>query len=255
VSERRGIAVDVAGVEKRYDGTVVLAGVDLKVAPGELLAIVGQSGEGKSVLLRILIGLEPPDRGRVLLGGLDVAAYRALARDEKPFRTAMVFQGAALLGSLTVWENVALRLIEDGVGEAECRRAVAGVLAQVDLEGDEHKRPSELSGGMRKRVAIARALAVDPDLILYDEPTADLDPLLTEQIARAVRRIQRERGATQILVTHQLALACDLADRIAVLHDGRVVDCGPPAAIRESTHPFTRAFVRAATFMHSEVSC
>jgi len=252
-----GVAAELIGVEKRYGGAVVLAGIDLAVAPGELLAIVGQSGQGKSVLLRLLMGLEPADGGRITVGGLDVAHYRRLGRDEKPFSMALVFQSAALLGSLTVAENVALRLREDRASPEDIAHTTARVLELVDLRGAEDKRPTELSGGMRKRAAIARALALDPDLMLYDEPTADLDPILTEQIAGVIRRMRAERGATQIVVTHHLPLACNLADRIAVLHAGRLVECGPPATILASTDPFTRAFVRAATFMHDsgEVSC
>ncbi|MGH7895844.1 MAG: ABC transporter ATP-binding protein [Candidatus Binatia bacterium] len=252
-----GVAVELAAVEKRYGDAVVLAGIDLVVAAGELLAIVGQSGQGKSVLLRLLMGLEPADRGWITVGGMDVARYRQLGRAEKPFSMAIVFQSAALLGSLTVAENVALRLREDGASPAVIARTIDRVLDLVDLRGAEHKRPTELSGGMRKRAAIARALALDPDLLLYDEPTADLDPILTEQLAGVIRRIRAERGATQIVVTHHLPLACNLADRIAVLHAGRLVECGPPATVLASTHPFTRAFVRAATFTHDsrEVPC
>jgi len=257
VTARRGVAVELAGVVKRYGGASVLDGVDLAVGPGELVAIVGQSGQGKSVLLRLVVGLEAADAGRLAVGGLDVGRYRALPPGAKPFRIGMVFQGAALLGSLTVAENVGLRLREHGVARADIERITGAALAQVELTGEERKWPAELSGGMRKRAAIARALAVDPDLLLYDEPTADLDPLLTEQIATLIRRIRAERGATQIVVTHHVPLACAVADRIAVLHGGRIVEYGVPAAILASAHPFTRAFVRAATLAPGapEASC
>jgi phospholipid/cholesterol/gamma-HCH transport system ATP-binding protein len=257
VSAPRGVAVALRGVTKRYGDTPVLAGVDLDVAAGELVAILGQSGQGKSVLLRLVAGLEDASGGRVLVGGLDVAAYRALPADRKPFRLAMVFQNAALLGALTVAENVGLRLREHGADAASTRDVTADVLARVDLADAADKRPAALSGGMRKRAAIARALAVAPHLILYDEPTADLDPILTEQIARLIRRIRDERGATQIVVTHHVPLACAVADRIAVLDGGRIVDHGPPAAILASRNPVTRAFVRASTIAptSAEVSC
>jgi phospholipid/cholesterol/gamma-HCH transport system ATP-binding protein len=170
---------------------------------------------------------------------------------------AVVFQNGALLGALTVGENVALRLQEDGQPPDEVRRAVESALERVELADAADKRPAELSGGMRKRAAIARALVAEPELILYDEPTADLEPILTEQIGVLVRRLRDERRATQILVTHHLPLACDLADRIAVLDDGRIVESGPPAAILQSHHPFTHAFVRAATFARDaeEATC
>ena len=242
-----GVGVELAGIRKAYNGHAVLRGVDLVVAPGELLAIVGQSGTGKSVLLRQIIGLERPDAGRIVVGGLELPRYLALAPEAKPFRIAMVFQSAALLASLTVAENVSLRLRERRQHPAaEIEEITRRVLEQVDLGGTAHKLPSELSGGMRKRVAIARALAIEPELILYDEPTADLDPILTEQIGRLIARIRTTRGNTQIIVTHNLPLARAIADRIAVLAEGRIVECVAPVELGASRHPLTREFLRAA---------
>src|SRR2546427_726909 len=244
---RHGVSVELAGVRKAYGEHVVLAGVDLRVAPGELLAIVGQSGTGKSVLLRQIIGLEHPDAGGITVGGIELARYRATPPEEKPFRVAMVFQNAALLASLTVAENVGLRLRERGhQNAAEIAAITRRVLEQVELAGTETKLPSELSGGMRKRVAIARALAIDPELILYDEPTADLDPILTEQIGQLIARIRDARGTTQIVVTHNLSLARAIADRIAVLAEGRIAECVTPAELPHARHPLTREFLRAS---------
>jgi phospholipid/cholesterol/gamma-HCH transport system ATP-binding protein len=243
----RGVGVLLDGVRRRYGEHEVLAGVDLVVRPGKLLAIVGQSGQGKSVLLRQIVGLERPDAGRIVVGDLPLERYLALPAGEKPFRIAMVFQGAALLASLTVADNVALRLREHHqVPQAEIADRVRRALAQVDLAGAEGKLPGDLSGGMRKRVAIARALAIDPELILYDEPTADLDPILTEQIGALIARIRATRGSTQIIVTHNLALAGAIADRVAVLDGGRIVESLSPAALATSEHPLTREFLRAA---------
>src|SRR5437660_6221568 len=244
---RHGVPVELAGVRKAYGEHVVLAGVDLRVAPGELLAIVGQSGTGKSVLLRQIVGLERPDAGRITVGGIELGEYLALPPEEKPFRVAMVFQSAALLASLTVAENVGLRLRERGDhAPAEIAASTRRVLEQVELAGTEDKLPSELSGGMRKRVAIARALAIDPELILYDEPTADLDPILTEEIGRLITRICEVRRATQIIVTHNLPLARSLASRIAVLDQGRIAEYSTPEELGRSAHPLTREFLRAA---------
>jgi len=244
---QRGVAVELQGLRRSYDGFDVLRGVDLSVRAGELLAIVGQSGTGKSVLLRQIIGLERPDAGRIVIGGLERPRYRAIPPEEKPFRIAMVFQSAALLASLTVAENVGLRLRERRRhSAAEIEAITRRVLADVELEGTEDKLPSELSGGLRKRVAIARALAIDPELILYDEPTADLDPILTQQIGELIRRIRTTRGSTQIIVTHNLPLARAIADRIAVLDRGRIVECSTPAELAESRQPLTREFLRAA---------
>jgi phospholipid/cholesterol/gamma-HCH transport system ATP-binding protein len=242
-----GVDVTLAGIRKRYAGATVLDGVDLAVRAGELLAVVGQSGQGKSVLLRQIVGLETPDAGTIDVGGLPLARYLALSPEEKPFRIAMVFQNAALLASLTVAQNVALRLEEHHVAPRdEIRATVARALEQVEMAGTEQKLPGELSGGMRKRVAIARALAIDPELILYDEPTADLDPLLTEQIGGLIARIRATRGSTQIVVTHNLALARAVADRIAVLADGRIVELVTPDALMQSGQPLTREFLRAS---------
>jgi phospholipid/cholesterol/gamma-HCH transport system ATP-binding protein len=243
-----GVAVELAGVRKSFRDRQVLAGVDLRVRPGELLAIVGQSGTGKSVLLRHIVGLERPDAGRIVVGGIELPRYLAMPPGEKPFRVAMVFQNAALLASLTVAENVGLRLREhSNLRPAEITAVIRRVLEQVELSGTEQKLPNELSGGMRKRVAIARALAVDPELILYDEPTADLDPILTEQIGQLIARIRSARGNTQIIVTHNLPLARAIADRIAVLAEGHIAECVTPAELPRSRHPLTREFLRAST--------
>ena len=248
MSTTHGVGVRLTGVERRYGDRVVLRGVNLEIRPGEIMAILGQSGTGKSVLLRQIIGLERPDAGEVRVGDLPLATYLALPPDEKPFRIAMVFQSAALLASLSVRDNVALRLRERGrLSGVAIDAIVADALAQVELSDALDRFPGDLSGGMRKRVAIARALAIDPELILYDEPTAELDPILTEQIAGLIRQIHEARGSTQVVVTHNLPLARAIADRVAVLADGRVVDCCPPSALPASTHPLTREFLRAAT--------
>ena len=244
---RHGVPLVLDGVRKGYGAQSVLDGVDLDVEAGELLAIVGQSGQGKSVLLRQIVGLERIDGGRITIGGIPLDQYLAMPPETKPFRVAMVFQSAALLASLTVADNVGLRLREHQRLPADQIAAVVRrVLEQVELKGSEAKLPAELSGGMRKRVAIARALAVDPELILYDEPTADLDPILTEQIGALIARIRATRGATQVIVTHNLPLARGIADRIAVLDRGRIVECTTPEALAQSSHPLTREFLRAS---------
>ncbi|TMA59256.1 MAG: ATP-binding cassette domain-containing protein [Deltaproteobacteria bacterium] len=220
---RRGVAVELQGVRRSYNGFDVLRGVDLSVKAGALLAIVGQSGTGKSVLLRQIIGLERPDAGRLVVGDLELPRYLALPPGEKPFRIAMVFQSAALLGSLTVAENVSLRLREQQrLPPAEIDEITRRVLGDVELEGTGEKLPSELSGGMRKRVAIARALA------------------------ELIARIRATRGSTQMIVTHNLPLARAIADRIAVLDRGRIVECSTPAELVQSRQPLTREFLRAA---------
>jgi phospholipid/cholesterol/gamma-HCH transport system ATP-binding protein len=242
------VSIAARQLRKSYNGVEVLRGIDLHIEPGETLVVIGGSGQGKSVLLRHLAGLEKPDSGSVHLSGIALPDYLAMDPDEKPFRMSMVFQGSALLNSLTVAENVSLRMREHGrQSEAEIQKIVAGCLAQVDLAGTEDKLPADLSGGMRKRVAIARALAADPQVIFHDEPTADLDPILTEQIGELILRIQRTHHATQVVVTHNLALACEVGDRIAVLHRGQLVDVLPPSRLSQSTCDYTKEFLRAAS--------
>ena len=246
-TETRGVSIDIHGLRKSFGGVPVLKGVDLHVDPGEIMVIVGGSGEGKSVLLRHIAGLETPDQGSIQLDGTDLREYLRLPPGEKPFRLSMVFQSSALFNSLTVAENVSLRLKEHGTYPLrELQQIVARCLEQVDLAGSENKVPGDLSGGMRKRVAIARALAVEPQVILYDEPTADLDPILTEQIGQLVKRIQETRSTTQVIVAHNVALAKRIGTHIAVLHRGRIVDYQPAEALARSDNPHTQEFIRAA---------
>jgi len=242
-----GVSIEVQAVWKSYDHHAVLRGVDLHVEAGETLVIIGGSGEGKSVLIRQIIGLETPDGGEIRLNGMPVPDYRKLPMEQKPFHVAMVFQTSALLNSLTVADNVGLALREHQTATpAEIRLIVAECLEQVDMQGTEAKMPAELSGGMRKRVAIARALAMNADVILYDEPTAELDPLLTEEVGALIRKIQERRRPTQVVVTHNLPLAGEIADHVAVLKQGEIVDFCTGDDFFRSQHPHTRNFLRAA---------
>jgi len=242
-----GVTVEIRGLHKSFNGTPVLDGVDLTIEPGEIMVIVGGSGEGKSVLLRHIAGLETPDEGEIRLNGMRLRDYLRLQPRAKPFRISMVFQSSALLNSLTVGQNVALRLHEyRSQPRATIEQTVARCLADVELAGKQQVMPGDLSGGMRKRVAIARALAVDPQLILYDEPTADLDPILTAQIGALIRSIREQHGATQVVVAHNLALAVEIGDHVAVLRGGRIVDYQRADALRDSPNAFTQEFLRAA---------
>jgi phospholipid/cholesterol/gamma-HCH transport system ATP-binding protein len=246
-SMRSGVSIDIRGVRKCFNEARVLEGVDLHIDAGEIMVIVGGSGEGKSVLLRHIAGLEHADAGEIRLNDIDIQTYLRLPPDAKPFRLSMVFQGSALLNSLTVGENVSLRMREHrSHPEAEIRRIVADCLEAVELAETEDRMPGELSGGMRKRVAIARALAIEPHVILYDEPTADLDPILTVQIGALIKRIQETRGATQVVVSHNVGLAAEIGTHVAVLHGGRIVDYQPAPEFSRSPNPYTQEFIRAA---------
>jgi phospholipid/cholesterol/gamma-HCH transport system ATP-binding protein len=233
-----GVRVEVRRLNKFFGAKHVLQDLDLTVAPGETFVIFGPSGCGKSVFLKHLSGLMVPDSGDILLDGEPVGSEAS-----RQFRLAMVFQSSALFNSLTVGENVGLWLKEHRIcSAAEIDRIVAEKLALVGLSGSKGSMPSELSGGMRKRVSIARALAVDPHLILYDEPTAGLDPVLTEQVGQVIAGLKRLR-ITALVVTHDLNLGFAVGDRLGMMHGGRLVETGPPEAIRATANPVVRAFI------------
>lgn len=237
-----GVNVEVHGLHKSYRGQAVLKGLDFKVHPGEVFVIMGPSGSGKSVLLRHLIGLESPDEGDILIQGEPVCCGQVLQR----YRLSMVFQSGALLNSLTVGENVGLYLAEHRLKKpAEIQQIVAETLAVVGLKGTEEKMPAELSGGMKKRVALARALITEPQLILYDEPTSELDPVSSVMIAREIVKLNRRIGVTSLVVTHERQLAFGIADRIAVMTRGRILTIGTPEEIRGSTEPEVSQFLNA----------
>lgn len=227
----------------------VLRDVSLAVAAAELVAIIGESGTGKSTLLRLLLGLLAPDAGSVRVFGRELTTQSAADVRAIRGRIGMVFQGAALFDSLTTFENVAFALREAGtLDEPALRARVHESLALVDLDPDEvaARLPAELSGGMRKRVGIARAIAPRPQLLLYDEPTAGLDPLTTDTVTTLMQRLQRDLHVTSIVVSHDVRAMLRIADRIALLHNGAFTFLGSPADMRASDEPYTSAFVAAA---------
>lgn len=235
------------GVRKAIGGKTIHDGVDLEVAKGATLAILGRSGSGKSVLLKEMIGLLRADAGDVGVAGVDVVRADAAALRALRLRCAMVFQFGALFDSMSVFENVVFGLREHrrGTPEADLRATAAARLADVGLAPEVGAlAPSALSGGMRKRVAVARALALGPEIVLYDEPTAGLDPVAADAVNELIREMQGRFGVTQVVVTHDLAAAFKVADRVALLYKGRIIAEGPPASIRESGDPIVRQFVR-----------
>jgi len=236
--------VGARGLVRHLGGRAVLAGLDLEVDDGETLVLLGRSGSGKSVFLKHVIGLLPVEEGTLHVLGEDVT--RATPRTWNRLRreVAMVFQGAALFDSMTVGDNVALALRHHArAPEAEILGRVAASLGFVGLTDTESLRPSSLSGGMRKRVGIARAIALKPRLLLYDEPTSGLDPVTSDVINRLIRRLQQETGVTSIVVTHDMQSAYFIADRVALLHQGRIRFRGTPDALRKSEDPIVRQFV------------
>lgn len=236
------------GLVKRLGTRAVLAGVDLDVPDGETVVLLGRSGSGKSVFLKHVIGLMRADEGRLEVLGEDVtrATGRTWARLRR--QVAMVFQNAALFDSMTVGENVALGLRHQGrMKEREIEARVLECLGFVGLEETVGLKPASLSGGMRKRVGIARAIALRPRLLLYDEPTSGLDPVTSDVINRLVRRLQKEQNMTSVVVTHDMQSAYSIADRIALLHQGRIRFVGTPNEVRASADPVLRQFVEGTS--------
>ena len=236
--------MQLVDVHKAYGGTEVLRGVTLNVYAGQTLCIIGGSGCGKTVTLKHLIGLTAPDSGRVLFDGRDVAEMTPRERVRMQTRFGMVFQGGALFDSLDVGENVAFPMwAHTHLAECEIRERVAQKLAVVGLHDVERKKPAELSGGMRKRVALARAIALDPEIVLFDEPTTGLDPVSADVINELILRTQRALNTTAVVVTHDMASVYKVADRVVMLFEGRLIVDGSPDAIRASTDPFVRRFI------------
>lgn len=241
--------VEFRNVWKRYGNREVLAGLSIRVRKGEVLCVLGPSGTGKSVLLRHINGLTKPDEGDVLVFGESIIplSEEELAPVRK--RIAMLFQGGALFDSMNVEQNIAFPLSEHtDKTPAEITDAVASKLELVGLPGTQKKMPSELSGGMKKRVALARSIALEPDMILYDEPTTGLDPVTSEKIAQLIVDINERLRTTSIVVTHDIATARTVADRIAFLHQGRFQFTGSFEEAARGGHPVLREYFRAMGF-------
>ena len=241
-SNHSGVSLQVRGLRKSFDGQAVLNGIDFEVQPGEIFVIMGPSGSGKSVLLKHLIGLESPDAGEILINGESIQTPEIASK----YRLALVFQSGALFNSLTVGENVGLYLSEHRLKPPEeIARIVAEKLEDVGLKGTEDKMPNELSGGMKKRVAIARALVIEPQLILYDEPTSELDPLSAVVIGEEILNLQRRIHVTSLVVSHDRDLAFGVADRMAVINEGRILTIGTPDDVKRFDDPLVQNFLRA----------
>ena len=241
-TNQSGVGLTVRGLRKSFNGQEVLKGLDFEVRAGETFVIMGPSGSGKTVLLKHLIGLEEPDEGEILLDGQPIQSPEVLAN----YRMAMVFQSGALLNSLTVGENVGLYLSEHRLKPPdEISRIVSESLEVVGLKGTENKMPSELSGGMKKRVAIARALVIEPQLILYDEPTSELDPLSSVVIGEEIVNLQERIHVTSLVVSHDRDLAFGVADRIAVISEGKILKIGTPEEVKATSDPLIQEFLGA----------
>jgi phospholipid/cholesterol/gamma-HCH transport system ATP-binding protein len=236
--------IEVRNLQRSFGANKILDGVSFQIEKGESVVIIGRSGGGKSVLLKHLIGLLQPDAGQVLIDGEDIVSMneRELLRVRHKF--GMLFQGAALFDSMTVAENVAFAFRRDrSMAESEIARKVAEVLEMVDLPGTEDKNPSELSGGMRKRVGLARAIIYQPQIVLYDEPTTGLDPIVSDSIDHLIMRVRDRLDVTSVVVTHDMRSARRVGQRILMLHQKKIYVTGTPDEIFQSTDPIVRRFI------------
>ena len=239
--------IEFRDVHKAFGNNAVLEGVDLAIRAGETFTILGGSGSGKSVCLKHIIGLLKPDRGRVLIGGRDITDLREHQLTDVRKNVSMIFQSAALFDSLSVYENVAYPLREHlDWSEAKLAERVAECLEAVGMPGAQQLMPAELSGGMRKRVGVARGIALEPRVILYDEPTTGLDPANQRRIAELIRSLQQRLRVTSVVVTHELELCFAISDRVALLKDGRIVAEGSAQEMRCSDHSDVRGFLAGA---------
>lgn len=240
--------IDISELHKKFDEHVVLDGVNLKINSGETTVIIGRSGCGKSVLLKHIIGLMKPDSGSILVDSKDVAKMEDKQLNALRMKFGMLFQGAALFDSLSVLENVGFSLIEHKHEDPDIiKKRVKECLELVGLRGIENKKPAELSGGMRKRVGLARAICLRPQIMLYDEPTTGVDPIMGDSINDLIIELHNKLKVTSVAVTHDMTSAYKIADKIAMLYNGKIIASGTPEEIRGSSDPIVKQFITGAS--------
>lgn len=239
--------IKIENLHKSFHGVEVLRGIDLVIPKGKITVIIGPSGSGKTVFLRHIIGLLQPSRGRVIVDGVDIASLGSQDLNDFRKRFGMLFQSAALFDSMTVFDNVAFPLIESyrGKKQPDIARIVEEKLKLVGLAGAGDKIPSELSGGMRKRVGLARAIVLEPHIILYDEPTTGLDPIITVAIDNLILSMQQHLAVTSVVISHDINSAMRVGHQIAMIHNGRIIELGKPDEFRSSKNPVVREFLEA----------
>ncbi|MCS7203780.1 MAG: ABC transporter ATP-binding protein [Thermodesulfovibrio sp.] len=236
--------IEIKDLHKSFGTQRVLKGVNLKIEEGQVTAVVGRSGGGKSVLLKHIVGLIKPDRGSIFIRGQDITKLSGKRLDEIRSQIGVVFQGGALFDSLTVYDNVAFPLVEKGkLKKEEIHKRVIKALSDVGLQGMEYKYPAELSGGMRKRVALARALISEPKIILFDEPTTGLDPILVRTIHKLIRQAHEQYGFTGLIISHEIPEIFEISDKVAMLHDGKIIEVGTPEEFQKSENPYVKNFI------------
>ncbi|MDP2913941.1 MAG: ABC transporter ATP-binding protein [Candidatus Aminicenantes bacterium] len=236
--------IGIVDLHKSFGSKKVLNGVNLEIPKGETMVVIGQSGSGKSVLLKLLIGVMTPDRGEIRIDGMNVAPLCGEERLRVTRKFGMLFQAAALFDSMTVAQNVAFGLKRyTDLGPDEIAGRVADSLAKVGLRGIERLMPHELSGGMKKRVGLARAIAYGPEIILYDEPSTGIDPIRADAINELIVLLKKEMNVTSVVITHDMVSATKVADRMAMLYEGRIIALGTPEEIKNSADPIVQQFI------------
>jgi phospholipid/cholesterol/gamma-HCH transport system ATP-binding protein len=236
--------IKIVDLHKSFDQKKVLQGVHLEVEPGEIMVIIGQSGSGKSVLLKHIIGIMKPARGQIFIDGQEITSLKDEDRLKLSRKCGMLFQGSALFDSMTVAENVAFGLRRHTkLSEEEIQQIVKDSLERVGLRDVEQLLPYELSGGMKKRVGLARAIAYSPEIILYDEPTTGLDPIRADAINNLILQLKEQLKITSVVITHDMSTTYKVADRIAMLYDGRIIETGPPEEIKNSVNQVVQQFI------------
>jgi len=238
------VMIKIDNVYKSFEGKKVLNGISLEIDKGQTFALIGGSGKGKSVLLKHIIGLLKPDRGRIFIENQDISNLRGKKLKELKDRFGVVFQGGALFDSLTVFENVAFPLQEKTrLSASQIRDRVLKELANVGLQEDGEKYPAQISGGMRKRTALARCLIMNPQVILFDEPTTGLDPMTVKSIHRLIKKLQERRNLTALIISHEIPEIFEIVDRVAMLYNGKIIAVGTPGEIKVSEDPLVRQFL------------
>lgn len=236
--------IEISGVVKNLNGNIVLRGVDLNVDKGSTCVIIGRSGCGKSVLLKHIVGILKPDKGKIVIDGKDIAHLKERDLNTLRMKIGLVFQGGALFDSMTVGENVGFGLIEHGdMSEGEISDRVDESLAMVGLAGIENLMPLDLSGGMKKRVALARALCIKPEIILYDEPTTGVDPITADSINELIKNLHDKLKVTSVVVTHDMKSAYRVGDKLAMLYQGKIIAQGSPDEIQKTQDPILHQFI------------
>lgn len=236
--------IKLENVSMYFRGNQVLHDINLEVPQGEIMVIIGPSGSGKSTLLRLIVGLLKPTSGKIWINGQEISRLSEDNLNKLRLRIGMVFQYSALFDSMTVGENVAFGLREHtDMSEEEIGKVVRRKLRMVGLFGKENLMPNELSGGMKKRVSLARAIAINPEILLYDEPTAGLDPIMSGKIDRLITSTRRIMGVTSVVVTHQMSSAFNIADRIAMIHEGHIIEVGTVGQIKASENTIVQQFI------------